>query len=319
MARHPMLQQAISLSAAGRNPEAVLIINRLAAEEEPEALALLAEMTWRGGMVPQDPVRARDLYRRAGERGHGSAAMLYTNLLANGVAGTRDWPLALERLRAEGKADARRREMLTLLERMRLDVEGNPATAPEGRVLSEAPEVTIFERLFTAGECDYLRAIAEPGYAPSTVFNASRQLVRDPIRTSDGSTIHWLIKNPVVHALNRRLAAASGSAAEDGEALQILRYRPGQQYHPHLDFAVTSENIRRQTALAYLNHDYAGGETCFLKTGLKVKGRKGDVLVFRNAGPDRRPDPLSEHAGLPVTKGTKYLASRWIRERRWAP
>ena len=35
--------------------------------------------------------------------------------------------------------------------------------------------------------------------------------------------------------------------------------------------------------------------------------------LFRNAGADGRPDPLSLHAGLPVTKGTKHLASRWIR------
>jgi hypothetical protein len=28
---------------------------------------------------------------------------------------------------------------------------------------------------------------------------------------------------------------------------------------------------------------------------------------------------LSEHAGLPVTHGIKYLASRWIREARLTP
>jgi prolyl 4-hydroxylase len=56
-----------------------------------------------------------------------------------------------------------------------------------------------------------------------------------------------------------------------------------------------------------------------VKTGLTVKGRQGDVLVFRNIGPDGGFDPLSEHAGLPVTGGIKYLASRWIREARHTP
>ena len=43
------------------------------------------------------------------------------------------------------------------------------------------------------------------------------------------------------------------------------------------------------------------------------------ALIFRSALPDRTVDPLSEHAGLPVTSGTKLLASRWIREKRWTP
>jgi len=317
--RHHQLIQAFSLSKAGRNPEAILIINQLAAQNEPEALFVLAEMKWRGGMVPQDPVQARHLYRRAAERGYAPAGIILTNLMASGVAGERDWRAALARLAAEAKADPRRRAMLDLLGRMKLDDEGNPLTLPEPEALSDSPWVRLFPRLLTAGECDYLRQLAEPGYMASTVYDEQRRLVRDPIRTSDGSTIHWQIEDPVVHAINRRLAAATGTSAEHGEAMQILRYRPGQQYRNHFDFVQSSENQRQQTALVYLNYDYKGGETCFVKTGLKVKGRKGDGLVFRSALPDRTVDPLSEHAGLPVTSGTKLLASRWIREKRWVP
>lgn len=319
MSTNPLLARAFALSEAGRNAEAVIIVNQLAAQNDPEALYTLAEMTWRGGMVPQDPVKGRDLYRRAAAAGHAGAGAVYTNLLASGVAGERDWPQALLRLREEGRRDPRRKQMLALIEKMKLTAGGDPNALPPGQRLSDSPEVTLFPRLFSAAECDYLRQLAEPGYQPSVVYDSMRRLVRDPIRTSDGSTIHWMIEDPVVHALNRRLAAASGTQYDQGEAVQILRYRPGQQYHPHLDFAAASDNQRLLTALAYLNHDYKGGETCFIRTGLKVKGRKGDALVFRNAGADRRPDPMSEHAGLPVTTGIKYLASRWIRERRWIP
>ena len=296
-----------------------MIVNQLAAQGEPEALYTLGEMKWRGGMVPQDPVQGRELFRRASEAGHATAAIYYTNLLATGVAGPRDWPEALRRLRAEGARDRRRKEALALIERMKLDENGDPQDIPPARSLSDTPDVRTIERLFTAAECDYVRQVAEPLYTPSVVFDEQRRTVRDPIRTSDGSTIHWLIEDPAIQALNRRLGAATGTSADQGEALQILRYRPGQQYRNHMDFVLTGENVRVQTALVYLNHDYQGGETCFVKTGLKVKGRKGDALIFRNALPDRRPDPLSEHAGLPVASGTKFLASRWIRERRWTP
>jgi prolyl 4-hydroxylase len=67
--------------------------------------------------------------------------------------------------------------------------------------------------------------------------------------------------------------------------------------------------------LVYLNEGYVGGETHFLATGLKVKGETGDAILFRNSGPDGAPDMAARHAGMPVTKGVKLLASRWIRSR----
>jgi len=317
--RHPQLARAFALSNAGQNAEAILIVNQLASQGEPEALYTLAEMKWRGGMVAQDPPQGRELYRRAGEAGHAQAAENHTNLLANGVAGPRDWVNALQRLRGEARRNPRRREALALIEKMRLTDNGDPASLPEGQPLSTSPQVTSFPHLLTATECAYLRQVAEPGYGPSTVRDAHRQLVRDPIRTSDGSTIHWLMEDPAIHALNRRFAAITGTSAEQGEALQILRYRPGQQYHRHFDYVPAADNQRDFTVLVYLNHDYKGGETCFVNTGLSVKGRKGDGMMFCNSLPTGEADKMAEHAGLPVTAGAKYLASRWIRARRWAP
>lgn len=41
--------------------------------------------------------------------------------------------------------------------------------------------------------------------------------------------------------------------------------------------------------------------------------RGGDALLFVNTLADGLPDPGSRHAGLPVTHGAKWLATRWIR------
>ncbi len=317
--RHPSLAQAFALSKAGRNAEAVLLVNQAVADNDPEAVYTLAEMKWRGGMVPQDPVQGRTLFRRADELGHVRSGHIHTNLLANGVAGERDWRLALSRLNKEGREDPNRRNALKLVEGMDLDDEGNPLSVPESEPLCESPVAMLVPGLLKATECDYLVRLAEPGYMPSMVYNAERKLVRDPIRTSDGSTLHWQIEDPAVHALNRRLAAATGTKVEQGEALQVLRYLPGQQYRSHFDFVKRTENQRFLTALVYLNENYAAGETLFVKTGLKVKGKKGDVLVFRNSLPDGGIDPMAEHAGLPVERGVKLLATRWIREHRWTP
>lgn len=316
---HPLLQQAVQLSVAGRNAEAVLIVTQLAAQNQPQAMAMLAEMKWRGGMVPQDPRAARELWRRAADLGHQGSAIITTNLLANGVAGTRDWQGALDRLRKEARQDAKRKQALALIDKMTIDGQGDPIRSFQSERLSERPDVQRIERLFTAAECDYLRQLAESDYEPSVVNDAQGRPMRDPIRTSDGATIHWMIEDPAIHALNRRLAAISDSSFEQGEATLILRYKGGQEYKPHFDFVRSEDNQRFRTVLVYLNHDYKGGETCFPEIGLEVKGRKGDALIFTSALADRTVDPLSKHAGMPVTQGAKYLCTKWIRERSWVP
>jgi prolyl 4-hydroxylase len=316
---HPQLQQAVQLSVAGRNPQAMLIINQMVAQQHPQAMAMLAELKWRGGMVPQDPRAARDLWRRAGELGHAQSAEITTNLLANGVAGERDWSRAVERLREEARRSEARKRSLALLDKMALTDDGDPVKLPSAERLAERPDVRRIERLFTAAECDYLRTLAEPDYEASVVNDARGQPMRDPIRTSDGATLHWMIEDPAVHALNRRLAAATGTRFDQGEATLILRYRGGQEYKPHFDFVRSEDNQRFMTVLVYLNHDYKGGETVFPEINLRVKGRKGDALIFTSALPDRTVDPLSKHAGMPVTQGIKYLCTKWIREKRWVP
>jgi prolyl 4-hydroxylase len=97
--------------------------------------------------------------------------------------------------------------------------------------------------------------------------------------------------------------------------MQVLSYAPGQQYHQHSDALpnVPPGQQRVLTFLVYLDEAYDGGETAFPALGLNVRGRTGDGLLFRNASHDGTPDPRSVHAGLPVTRGVKHLASRWIR------
>ena len=313
----PPLTDAYALFAEGRTAEALAIVERHAATRDPDALFTLGDMYWRGAGVEQDVGRAWELFGEAADVEHPMAVRAYTNLLASGIGGPRNWQRALGRLEDEGRSDALRAKMLAVIQSMPIAANGDPLAIPGFEQLSEEPGVWIFREAFSDAECEFLRLMAEPTYERSLVKMEGKD-VPDPIRTSDGSTIHWLIEDPATHAINRRLAAMTHTAVEQGEPLQILRYRPGQQYHPHFDW-LGETNRRILTALIYLNDDYEGGETRFVKTGLTVKGRAGDVLLFRNIGRDGGLDPLSEHAGLPVTSGVKYLASRWIREARHSP
>jgi prolyl 4-hydroxylase len=166
----------------------------------------------------------------------------------------------------------------------------------------------------TAAECAWLRSAGEPALQPSAVVDPkSGRMVPHPVRSSDAATFGVHSEDLVVNALNRRIAAVSGTRLHQGEPLQLLRYRPRGEYKPHMDALPAEANQRILTVLVYLSDDHEGGETSFPRTGLSYRGRTGDALLFSNVTADGRADPLSLHAGLPVTSGVKYLASRWIR------
>ena len=267
-------------------------------------------------LFAHDFAAARELFGEAGAAGRRDAAVIHCNLTASGS----DWAHGLALLRGLAANDRRCRRELEVVEAMNLTWEGDPATPPRGEPIEASPQLTWFERLFTEAECRYLAEAAAPMLEPSVVVEAAtgRQL-RDPVRTSDGVGFTWPLENPAVHAFNRRIAAASATRVEQGEPLQVLRYRPGQEYKPHLDAIPGFANQRVLTMIVWLNEGYEGGATLFMKSGRRLKGRTGDALLFRNALADGRRDEAAAHAGLPVTGGEKLIASRWIRERRFEP
>jgi prolyl 4-hydroxylase len=281
-----------------------------------QALFDAAAARLRGDGGTRDLPAALELFRQSAGAGRVDSAVIYANLLAAGVGGPRRWSEALRLLAELAKVNPRSRRELERIEAMALTGDGDPLDVPEGERLCEAPAITRFERLFSPDECAWLAAAAEPMLEPAVVIDpgSGRQL-RDPVRICDSVGFTWPLENLAIHALNRRLAAASGAAVDRGEPLQVLRYRPGGEYRPHFDAIPGFANQREMTFLVWLNDDYEGGETFFPTPGLKLKGRPGDALLFRNTGPDGRRDPASGHAGLPVTAGEKRIASRWIRER----
>lgn len=305
-----------ALVAAGRIGDAWRRLTGPAADTHPDALFIRAHWRLSGQFVQRDLAASRDLFRRAAEAGHPDAAGIHTAFVGNGTGGAADWTTALQLLREASTRDAGARAQLELIAGMRLSPSGDPLERPSEKRLSEQPQVSCFPNLFRVAECDFLVAAAEPWLAPSLVVDPrSGQLVQNPVRTSDSMAFPWVMENPAIHVLNRRIAAATGTDVAQGEPLQVLRYRGSQQYKPHVDAVAGDPNQRVLTVLVYLNEGYAGGETLFLSTGLKFRGNKGDALVFRNALPDGRGDPLAQHAGLPVASGEKLIASRWIRAR----
>jgi prolyl 4-hydroxylase len=311
----PQIAQAFALVAAGRATEAVRLLERLAMTGDGAARYQLAEWRREGEIVPRDFAMARDLYRLAGQAGIIEGIRRLYRLLAAGAGGPRDWAAEPgHSWRALPGIDRPPRGQLSLVRGMRLTDMGDPVAVPSGETIGESPRIVRFNECLSAAECAWLAQAAEPMFEPApTVDERTGRLIMNPVRTSDTAVFPWVAENPAVHALNRRIAAASATRAEQGEPLQVLRYAPGQEYRPHIDAVPGLANQRILTMLVWLNDDYEGGETRFIETGLTVKGNKGDALLFENVDAEGRPDTRMVHAGLPVTAGVKLLASRWIR------
>ena len=310
------LNQAEILLQRGDATGALAALSRAEQAGDPAAARELAVWYLAGRWARRDLAASRAMFERAAQLGDGPSATVTRAFVAGGVGGAADWPRAMRLLEEAAPHDPQAAAQLQLIQAMDLGPSGEPAGACPSETLSETPDVRRFPGLFSPAECAYLIDAAAPRLQPSVVVDPrTGQQLPNAVRTSSAAGFPFTEENPAIHALNKRLAAASGTDVRAGEPLQVLHYAPGEQYHEHSDAlpGVTPDLQRVLTFLVYLNDDYEGGETGFPASGLNVRGRTGDGLLFRNASPEGRPDERALHAGLPVTKGVKHLASRWIR------
>lgn len=146
----------------------------------------------------------------------------------------------------------------------------------------------------------------------------------------------------IVHRMHaKRMKQQQNSSCQSASCVQpynVLRYSLGQHYDSHHDVFDPAiygpeRSSRIVTALIYLAAHEGGGETIFpfegvngLKNslgfdykscdqGLKYKPRFGDALMFWSVGIDGMFDKRSLHWGCPVKAGTKWVATKWIRDR----
>ena len=314
------VDSALRLAAAGAVEKAVRVLSSASDGGDTEASMQLALWHLSSAELPRNLPEARRWLRTAAQGGHPDAALMEIALTANGTGTAPDWAGALRLLRDAAVKDTVAAEHLALVDAMKLDERGRPCDVPVGQRLSESPDVTLFRALLTAQECQHIAQVAHGSLAPAVVIDpATGKMITHPIRTSLGTVIGPTWETLAIGAINRRLAAVSETDVQQGEPLAVLHYAPGQQYHPHFDTITGSANQRVTTALVYLNQGYTGGETKFTANGLTIAGQMGDVVVFKNVLSDGSSDPRSQHAGLPVTRGVKWLATRWIRAKPYDP
>ena len=201
---------------------------------------------------------------------------------------------------------------------------------PAAKLLNQSPQIRLFSSVLHPLVMDAVINIAAPQVQRSQIVDASTGVARaDPMRNSSHITLGPRQHDHLLEAIEGCIGRVTGVLVRHSEFLQILRYRQGEEFRPHVDYfnesgagaykSLADGGQRAQTVLLYLNTEYDGGSTDFPELKLSIKGNCGDLLHFHNLGPDGLGCKGTLHAGMPIKTGEKWLLSQWIRRDSYPP
>ena len=190
------------------------------------------------------------------------------------------------------------------------------------RVPVDKAEIWVVPQFFDTMECGRLMSIIDTVARPSLSYDGGDL---NGYRTSYSGDVDP--HDPFILQLQRRIDRLLNINPSYGETIQGQRYLEGQQFKQHTDWfpAGTAYWEREKagfgqrsfTAMAYLNPVEGGGATAFPELGISIQPRPGMLLVWNNADADGVPNPYTLHAGTAVTRGVKYVITKWYRTRKW--
>jgi prolyl 4-hydroxylase len=188
-----------------------------------------------------------------------------------------------------------------------------------------APKVQLYTwKNFLVPEiCDAVVALIDQRLRDSTTADA----FADPkVRTSRTSDI-GMLGHDLIMQLDELMAEAIGIHWSYTDVTQGQRYDLDQEYKAHYDYFIpgTREHQvfcqlsgqRTWTFMIYLNDVEEGGGTRFRRLEKTIMPEKGKAVIWNNLNPDGTVNPYTIHHGMKVRKGSKYVITKWFRERGW--
>lgn len=195
-------------------------------------------------------------------------------------------------------------------------------TAGVQKVPSPKLDLFIKKGFLEPDACSGLIALIDGRRRPSTIADDSGDTA---FRTSE--TCDLDSRDPVVAAVERKIAALTGLDPAHGEPVQGQRYAEGQEFKAHTDYFEPSgadflrycavAGQRTWTVMIYLSEPSAGGATRFKTIGKTVQPETGKLLAWNNLKADGSVNVNTLHHGMKVRSGTKYIVTKWYRERPW--
>jgi prolyl 4-hydroxylase len=192
-----------------------------------------------------------------------------------------------------------------------------------GSRASQPIQLYIMDDFLTAEACREMCAQVDAGSYPSPLYEKEKH---EDVRTSYSCNLNAY--DPLITGIDMRIAELLGMDKSWGEPLQGQRYQEGQRFREHADFFYIDQPYwaeyephggqRTWTAMIYLNEPEAGGATRFKLLDYQIEPKLGRILIWNNMALDGSPNPWTLHEGMPVERGTKYIVTKWYRERPFA-
>lgn len=184
--------------------------------------------------------------------------------------------------------------------------------------------VAVLDNVLTSDECEELIRRSRSRMKQSRIVDHDTgEDALHPERVSEGA-FYERCADAFIASIETRLAKIMDRPRQNGEGLQILRYGVGGEYRPHYDYFdpalpgsqrhLARGGQRVATLIMYLNEPEDGGATAFPELGIKVVPRRGSAVYFEYADSSGAIDSRSLHAGEPVRKGEKWIATKWVRQ-----
>ena len=190
------------------------------------------------------------------------------------------------------------------------------------RVPTDKLELFRLRGFLSPESCAELKALIDAQRRPSTLADPNGDAY---FRTSE--TCDLAPDLPVVRALEALLLDLNGIDPAHGEPVQGQRYAEGQEFKPHCDYFnpggqdwekyTSVAGQRTWTFMIYLNEGMAGGGTRFKCIGKTFQPETGKLICWNNRRPDGSANPNTLHHGMKVRRGTKYVITKWYREKEW--
>jgi hypothetical protein len=327
--------------AAGRHDDAINALAIGARDGDVDAMTELGKRLISGDRAHYLPREGTALLLDAARAGAVEAAMRLACLFALGAHVEHSWETALNLAgRAAALGSEAARGQLRVLARRNADpardadwhelargVDIGAWLAPQqGATLHEAPLVRHYSGFLGDAACAWLIERARHRLRRAMIYSGTDAGdITHEMRTNSAAVMHLGSIDLVNVVVQHKIAAVCGVPVDNLEGPTVLHYAVGEEITDHTDFInprtrnyaqeIAKRGERCYTFLVYLNDDYDGGETGFPLLNVRHKARRGDGLMFSNALPTGPPDPRSVHAGLPPTRGEKWLLSQFVRTR----
>ncbi|MEQ9505770.1 MAG: 2OG-Fe(II) oxygenase [Hyphomonas sp.] len=184
-------------------------------------------------------------------------------------------------------------------------------------------QMYVWKNFLTPEICNDVVALIDQRLRESTTAD---EFADPKVRTSRTSDI-GMLGHDLIMQLDELMAEAIGIHWSYADITQGQRYDIDQEYKAHHDYFPPGSREyqiycqflgqRTWTFMIYLNDVEEGGGTRFRRLEKTIMPEKGKAVIWNNLNADGSINPYTIHHGTKVRKGSKYIITKWFRERGW--